>query len=72
MSQLLNDHPELTEVKASLEGIDSLDATLKTSQLALNVTGQQNAVSMYYCTLGLGTVNFTILLVQARLFPSHG
>ncbi|KAL3262135.1 hypothetical protein ABHI18_003063 [Aspergillus niger] len=67
MSQLLNDHPELTEVKASLEGIGSLDATLKTSQLALNVTGQQNAVSMYYCTLGLGTVNFTILNEEVQI-----
>ncbi|KAI0846276.1 hypothetical protein F5Y00DRAFT_272082 [Daldinia vernicosa] len=46
MSDLLKKHTELTEVKAEFEGIGTLDATLKSSQLSLNVTGQENLASM--------------------------
>ncbi|KAE8371742.1 hypothetical protein BDV26DRAFT_118076 [Aspergillus bertholletiae] len=60
MSDLLKAHPELTEVKASFEGIGTLDATLRSSQLSLNVTGQETLTSMYYCTLEAGTVHYTI------------
>ncbi|EAW09128.1 uncharacterized protein ACLA_078770 [Aspergillus clavatus NRRL 1] len=60
MSDLLKKHPELTEVKATFEGIGTLDATLKSSQLSLNVTGQDNLASMYYCTLESGTVHYVI------------
>ncbi|KAI0548371.1 hypothetical protein F4679DRAFT_321897 [Xylaria curta] len=60
MSDLLKKHPELTEVKAEFEGIGSLDAILKSSQLSLNVTGQENLASMYYCTFESGTVHFVI------------
>ncbi|KAI0398697.1 hypothetical protein F4802DRAFT_603740 [Xylaria palmicola] len=60
MTDLLKKHPELTEVKAEFDGIGTLDATLKSSQLSLNVTGQENLASMYYCTFDSGTVHFTI------------
>ncbi|KAG6003411.1 hypothetical protein E4U21_002044 [Claviceps maximensis] len=60
MADLLDKHAELTKVQASFEGIGTIDATLTSSQLSLNVTGQENLTSMYYCTLGSGTVHFTI------------
>lgn len=60
MSDLLKQHTELTEVKVEFEGIGTLDATLKSSQLSLNVTGQENLASMYYCTFESGTVHFAI------------
>ncbi|OJJ75795.1 hypothetical protein ASPBRDRAFT_38097 [Aspergillus brasiliensis CBS 101740] len=60
MSQLLKNHTDLTEVKASMEGIGTLDAKLQSSQLSLDVTGQQDVVSMYYCTLESGTLHLTV------------
>lgn len=60
MFDLLKKYPELAEVKAELEAIGALDATLKSSQLSLNVTGQETVEAMYYCTFESGTVNFTI------------
>jgi hypothetical protein len=64
MSDLLKTHQELTEVKVDFEGIGTLDATLKSSQLSLNVTGQENTDSMYYCTFESGTVHFDIRSVR--------
>ncbi|PWY66691.1 hypothetical protein BO83DRAFT_367079 [Aspergillus eucalypticola CBS 122712] len=46
MSKLLESYSELAKVEASMEGIGTLNATLQNSQLSLDVTGQQNAVSM--------------------------
>ncbi|KAI0114103.1 hypothetical protein GGR51DRAFT_477662 [Nemania sp. FL0031] len=60
MSDLLKHNPELTEINVDFLGIGTLDAKLKSSQLSLNVTGQESVESMYYCTFESGTVHFTI------------
>lgn len=72
MSDLLTKYPELTQVNASFEGIGTLDATLKSSQLSLNVTGEENLASMYYCTMSSGTLHLEIGSVRISSFTSHG
>lgn len=60
MSNLLTKYPELTQVNASVEGIGTPDVTLKSSQLSLNVAGQENLGSMHFCTMSFGTLHLEI------------
>ncbi|KAG6040395.1 hypothetical protein E4U41_000679 [Claviceps citrina] len=57
MSKLLENNDELTYVKASFEGIGKIDARLSSSEISLHVTGVESVATMYYCTLGSGTLH---------------
>lgn len=70
MSDLLKNNPELTKVDVTFEGIGSLKAVLKSSQLSLSVTGQQTQSSMYYCTFESGSFQYSVGDMSVRGF-SH-